>query len=351
MNNIKLTQFSHGGGCGCKISPAILAELLSHTPKGCLPPELLIGAETADDAAVYQLNDEQAVIATTDFFTPIVDNPYDFGRIAATNALSDVYAMGGTPIMALAIVGMPLDKLPKEAIGKILEGGATVCQNAGIPIAGGHSIDILEPVYGLVAIGTVNPKQLLSNARAQANDRLVLTKPLGIGMLSAALKKGILTDEGYAELIKWTTLLNKVGSHLAKIDGVHAMTDVTGFGLAGHLLEMCKGANLHAQIDFAKLTFIDEALTLAQQSIATGASNRNWQSYGEHIALSANIELWQRNLITDPQTSGGLLIACSESALPQVQQTIKTLQNNEGTIIGKMVANPNCQSTEMVTVL
>lgn len=336
MEEIKLTQFSHGGGCGCKISPAVLTELLAKVPVGPIPPALLIGTETSDDAAVYQLNDTQAVIATTDFFTPIVDNPFDFGRIAATNALSDIYAMGGTPIMALAIVGMPLDKLPKSAIGDILAGGADICRQAGIPIAGGHSIDILEPVYGLVGIGMVNPQQLKSNAAAQANDVLVLTKPLGIGMLSAALKKGQLDTNHYAELIKWTTTLNKVGAEIANIDGVHAMTDVTGFGLAGHLLEMCRAAKCQAQIRFEQLPFLASALNIAKQGTATGASNRNWLSYGDAIKLADSFELWQRNLLTDPQTSGGLLIACSENALPQVQATIERSQGNQGFIIGKI---------------
>lgn len=339
MNDIKLTQFSHGGGCGCKISPAILTQLLSAIPKGCVPDALLVGTDTADDAAVYQLNEQQAVIATTDFFTPIVDDPYDFGRIAAANALSDIYAMGGKPIMALALVGMPLDKLPKEVIGKVLEGGAAICKEAGIPIAGGHSIDILEPIYGLVGIGVVNPQQLLTNANAQSGDVLVLSKPLGIGMLSAALKKGILSSADYNELIKWTTTLNKVGAELAGLDGVHAMTDVTGFGLAGHLLEMARGAKLQAAINFSQLPILDSALHIAQQNIATGASTRNWQSYGESIHIPEMMPLWQRNLLTDPQTSGGLLIACTEAALPMVQEIINSQQGNECAVIGRMEKN------------
>lgn len=347
MNNIKLTQFSHGGGCGCKISPAVLTELLANIPKGCLPDRLLVGTDTADDAAVYQLNEQQAVIATTDFFTPIVDNPYDFGRIAAANALSDIYAMGGTPIMALALVGMPLDKLPKDVIGRVLEGGAVICKEAGIPIAGGHSIDILEPIYGLVGIGVVNPKQLLSNANAKAGDVLVLSKPLGIGMLSAALKKDLLTSDDYAELVKWTTTLNKVGTHMASLDGVNAMTDVTGFGLAGHLLEMARGAKLQAHINFTQLPILETALRIAEQGIATGASTRNWQSYGDAIIIPKDMPLWQRNLLTDPQTSGGLLISCTEKALPQVQETISKLQGNEGVVIGQMIKE---HSTGLVSV-
>ena len=242
--NIKLTQFAHGGGCGCKIAPGLLREILARAPQGLVPPELLVGTETSDDAAVYRLNDQQALVATTDFFTPIVDDPYDFGRIAATNALSDIYAMGGTPIMALAIVGMPIAKLPPEVIGRVLEGGAAVCRAAGIPIAGGHSIDVLEPIYGLVGLGLVHPEKVRRNADARAGDVLVLGKPLGVGVLSAALKKGQLDAAGYAEMLRHTTQLNRVGMALAQIDGVHAMTDVTGFGLAGHLLEICRGAQL-----------------------------------------------------------------------------------------------------------
>jgi len=297
MQKIKLTQFSHGGGCGCKISPVILQQLLANIPTGVLSNELLVGTNTADDAAVYKLNDRQAVVATTDFFTPIVDDPYDFGQIAATNALSDIYAMGGKPIMALAIVGMPLDKLPIEAISKILAGGASICQKVGIPIAGGHSIDILEPVYGLVAIGIVEPTKLLSNANAKMGDVLVLTKPLGIGMLSAALKKDLLAEADYALMVKLTTTLNTVGSELGNIKGVHAMTDVTGFGLAGHLLEMCQGAKLQATVNFSQLPLIDAAINIAKQGIATGASTRNWQSYGESIRLSDAFLPWQRNLL------------------------------------------------------
>ena len=337
MESIKLTQYSHGGGCGCKISPAVLTELLAHTPAGILPPGLLVGTDTADDAAVYQVNPQQAIIATTDFFTPIVDDPYDFGRIAATNALSDVYAMGGNPLFALAIVGMPINKIPHDAIGRILEGGASVCKNAGIPIAGGHSIDILEPVYGLVGIGMVDPAHMLTNAKAKAGDILVLTKPLGIGILSAALKKNLLTPNAYEQMIRWTTTLNKAGTQIAQIPHVHAMTDVTGFGLCGHLLEMCRGAHLSAQINFSQLPFIEDALELARQGIATGASGRNWLSYGESITLPPNIHDWQHKLLTDPQTSGGLLIACDKAALPQVQQTIEAAQGTPGHVIGQML--------------
>ena len=314
---IKLTQYSHGGGCGCKMSPAILRQILS-APLPLMPPELLVGAETSDDAAVYQLNAEQALVATTDFFTPIVDDPRDFGRIAATNALSDVYAMGGKPIMALAVVGMPLEKLPLAVITEILEGGAEVCARAGIVIAGGHSIDLLEPVYGLVAIGLVHPRQVKRNSGARDGDLLVLGKPLGIGILSAALKKGLLTPEGYAEMLAQTTKLNTTGALLATMGGVHAMTDVTGFGLAGHLLEICRASSLTAEVEFARLPVIAEAQRLLLQGISTGASARNWASYGEEVVLPAASEEWQQKLITDPQTSGGLLVSCAASSLDEV---------------------------------
>lgn len=316
--DIKLTQFSHGGGCGCKIAPTILAQLLAKIPAGLVPPALMVGTETADDAAVYRLNDTQALVATTDFFTPIVDDPYDFGRIAAANALSDVYAMGGTPILALSLVGMPLDKLPLEVISRILEGGSAICREAGIPIAGGHSIDILEPVYGLVALGLVHPDRVKRNADAQAGDVLILGKPLGVGILSAALKKGRLDGAGYAEMIRHTTQLNRVGPQLGELAGVHALTDVTGFGLLGHLLEICRGASVAAEIEFARLPLIDIAAAHARAGIATGASARNWAGYGEAVVLDPALAPWQRALLTDPQTSGGLLVSCAPAAADAV---------------------------------
>lgn len=308
---IKLTQFSHGGGCGCKIAPAVLTEILSATPLRTFPPELLVGTETSDDAAVYQLNAEQAIVATTDFFTPIVDDPRDFGRIAAANALSDIYAMGGKPIFALAVVGMPLDKLPLDVIREILAGGEEICAGAGIPIAGGHSIDVLEPIYGLVGLGVVHPQRVKRNSGAQAGDMLVLGKPLGIGILSAALKKGLLSAAGYAEMISLTTQVNTPGAALAGFTGVHAMTDVTGFGLAGHLLEICRGSGLRARLDFTGLPLIAEAVTHVRQGIATGASTRNWSGYGQLVQMPIGAEEWQQKLLSDPQTSGGLLVACA----------------------------------------
>ncbi len=340
MDQIKLTQFSHGGGCGCKIAPGVLSELLAGMPAGLMPPELLVGTDTADDAAVYRLNEHQAIVATTDFFTPIVDDPYDFGRIAATNALSDVYAMGAAPIMALAIVGMPLDKLPPEVIGRILQGGSDVCRDAGIPVAGGHSIDVLEPIYGLVGLGVVDPARVKTNAGARAGDVLILSKPLGIGILSAGLKKARLSVEGYAEMLRWTTMLNRVGARLAGMDGVHAVTDVTGFGLAGHLLEMCRGATLTATLRFADLPLIPEAEALVREGIATGASTRNWASYGSDVSLAEDAPIWQRKLITDPQTSGGLLIACAPETVTEVQAAILAAQGCTGTVIGSMEQGP-----------
>src|ERR1051326_7926491 len=283
---IRLTEFSHGGGCGCKIAPAVLSEILAASPiKGVLSKDLLVGTETADDAAVYRLNDEQAIVATTDFFTPIVDDPHDFGRIAATNAISDIYAMGGKPIFALALVGMPLEKLPVSVIRSIIAGGEAVCAQAGIPIAGGHSIDTLEPIYGLVALGLVHPKKVKKNSSGKAGDVLILGKPLGIGILSAALKKGKLSEAGYREMVDWTTKLNTPGEALAEMPGVHALTDVTGFGLAGHLLEIGRGSKLAGEVRFDSLPLITEALQWAKEGIATGASGRNWKGYGHEVVF------------------------------------------------------------------
>lgn len=338
MTDIRLTQFSHGGGCGCKIAPAVLSRMLAAMPPGLVPPDLLVGTEHSDDAAVYRLNDQQAIVATTDFFTPIVDDPFDFGRIAATNALSDVYAMGAQPIMALAIVGMPIDKLPPEVIGRILEGGASVCREAGIPVAGGHSIDVLEPIYGLVGLGVVAPAEVKRNSDAQAGDVLILTKPLGIGVLSAGVKKAVLSDDDYAEMVRWTTTLNRVGAALAKLPGVHAMTDVTGFGLAGHLLEICRGSQLTARLEAERLPFIDAALALAKTGVATGASGRNLASYGEALQLPGDAPAWLSTLLSDPQTSGGLLIACAPSAADEVCALIRETQGNDGWVIGELSA-------------
>ena len=334
MDKVRLTQFSHGGGCGCKIAPAVLSRIISESALKTIPKDLLVGIETSDDAAVYRLNDEQAIVATTDFFTPIVDDPYDFGRIAATNALSDVYAMGGKPIFALAIVGMPLDKLPEDVIRQILAGGESICAEAGIPIAGGHSIDVLEPIYGLVGIGVVHPQRVKRNSGARAGDVLILGKPLGIGILSAALKKGLLSPAGYDEMMRWTTKLNVTGARLSQLEGVHAITDVTGFGLAGHLLEICRGSKLAATVEFDKLPLIGEAVKHVQAGIATGASTRNWSGYSHEVTIAG--EEWRQKVITDPQTSGGLLVACAADAAAEVLAACRADGFDQAAIIGRM---------------
>jgi selenide, water dikinase len=314
----RLTSLSHGGGCGCKIAPGVLSEILKGSARMPMPKELLVGIETADDAAVYQLNDEQALIATTDFFMPIVDDPFDFGRIAATNAISDVYAMGGRPILALALVGMPINVLSTQTIARILAGGESVCQAAGIPIAGGHTIDSVEAIYGLVALGLVHPKRVKRNADARAGDRLVLGKPLGVGLLSAALKKEQLSADGYAQMIDTTTRLNTPGPDLAALDGVHALTDVTGFGLAGHALELARGANCSVQIDWGRVPQLNGVRALAAQGFVTGASGRNWAGYGSDVELPAHFAAEDKALLTDPQTSGGLLVSCDAAAVGRV---------------------------------
>jgi selenide,water dikinase len=296
----------------------VLSEILKGTARMPMPPELLVGIETADDAAVYQLNDEQALIATTDFFMPIVDDPFDFGRIAATNAISDVYAMGGKPILALALVGMPINVLSTATIGRILEGGESVCRAAGIPIAGGHTIDSVEAIYGLVALGLVHPKRVKRNAGAKAGDVLVLGKPLGVGILSAALKKEALDAAGYQRMIATTTRLNTPGPELAALDGVHALTDVTGFGLAGHALELARGAKLSLEIDWQQVPVLEGVRGLVQSGHVTGASGRNWAGYGSDVALPQNFAEEERALLTDPQTSGGLLVSCAPEALDEV---------------------------------
>jgi selenide,water dikinase len=336
-----LTSLSHGGGCGCKIAPSVLAELL----KGGVPnrryAELLVGTDTSDDAAVYRLNESLAVVATTDFFMPIVDDPFDFGRIAATNALSDIYAMGARPILALAIVGMPINVLPQQSIREILRGGETVCEQAGIPVAGGHSIDSVEPIYGLAVTGVVDPKKVKRNSSARAGDVLILSKPLGVGIFSAAFKKGLLDDTGYRAMIETATQLNLPGMELASLAAVHAMTDVTGFGLLGHLLEMCRGSGLAARITAAQLPLLPGVLELARSGVATGASARNWQSYGRDVRLGPHLDGAQKAVLTDPQTSGGLLVACDPVELPAVQSTFARLGFAQAALIGRMSEGPS----------
>jgi len=337
---IKLTSFSHGGGCGCKIAPGVLSEILKNSSGFPVPKELMVGIETADDAAVYKLNDEQALIATTDFFMPIVDDPFDFGRIAATNAISDVYAMGGTPIMALALVGMPINKLPIETIGQIIKGGESICAEAGIPIAGGHTIDSVEPIYGLVVMGLVHPSKVKRNADAKAGDVLILGKPLGVGVLSAALKKGKLDEQGYQAMIANTTKLNKPGKALSEMAGVHALTDVTGFGLLGHLLELARGAKLEAQLDMHKIPLLPGVEALAHEGYFTGASGRNWEAYGKDVKLAESVSAAQHSLLTDPQTSGGLLVSCDPSSVDDVLALFRREGFESAAVIGKMVEGP-----------
>jgi len=334
----RLTSLSHGGGCGCKIAPGVLADLLKNAAPTRAFAQLLVGTETSDDAAVYRLNDTQAIIATTDFFMPIVDDPFDFGRIAATNALSDVYAMGGTPILALAIVGMPIKVLAPEVIREILRGGEAVCAQAEIPIAGGHSIDSVEPIYGLVALGTVHPDQVKRNSTARAGDVLVLGKPLGVGILSAALKKEQLDAAGYRAMIELTTRLNRAGPHLARVPGVHAMTDVTGFGLLGHLLEMCRGAGLTAHMQMSSVPLLDGVISMAERGLVTGASGRNWTSYGTSVQLAPGVTNAQQALLCDPQTSGGLLVACAEDAVGDVMAIFERHGFEGAALIGTMAA-------------
>ena len=331
----RLTSLSHGGGCGCKIAPGVLSEILKGTARMPMPKELLVGIETADDAAVYQLNDEQALIATTDFFMPIVDDPYDFGRIAATNAISDVYAMGGRPIMALALVGMPINVLSTATVARVLEGGESVCREAGIPIAGGHSIDSVEAIYGLVAMGLVHPKRVKRNADAKPGDLLVLGKPLGVGVQSAALKKNALDAAGYQRMIATTTRLNTPGPDLAALEGVHALTDVTGFGLAGHALEMARGANARVAIDWSSVPMLDGVRELALAGCVTGASGRNWAGYGDAVTLPSGWSPVDQALLTDPQTSGGLLVSCTPEGVDQVLAVFRQHGFGQAAVIGQ----------------
>ena len=343
---IRLTSLAHGGGCGCKLAPSVLQQLLGAEAKATPYAQLLVGVETGDDAAVWRLDDETCIVATTDFFMPVVDDPHDFGRIAATNAISDVYAMGGQPIMALAILGIPLDKVPLDIVRAILAGGASACEAAGIPVAGGHSIDTPEPIYGLAVIGTCRRANLRRNADANPGDALILTKPLGVGVYSAALKKGVLTGDCYAEMIASTTLLNRVGTTLAENAAVHAMTDVTGFGLLGHALEMARGSGLSLVIGADDLPLLREAVPLLRQGVVTGASGRNWASYGASVTLPAEFPDWRRNLLTDPQTSGGLLVACAAEHADAIVQMIVAAGYPAARRIGRTEAGAPCVRVE-----
>jgi len=334
----RLTSLSHGGGCGCKIAPGVLEDLLRELPQPAPFADLLVGRETSDDAAVYRINDEHAIVATTDFFMPVVDDPYDFGRIAATNALSDVYAMGGKPLFALAIVGMPLKSLAPQTIRDILRGGEAVCASAGIAIAGGHSIDSVEPIYGLAAIGLVDPRRVRRNSGARAGDVLVLGKPLGVGIHSAALRKEALDADGYREMIAVTTRLNDVGPALAALDGVHALTDVTGFGLLGHLIEMCRGSGLRASVRWRDVPLMAATADLARQGFVTGASQRNAQSFEGKVVFESSADALAPAIAFDPQTSGGLLVACARDAVGDVLRAFHDAGFDAAAAIGEFAA-------------
>lgn len=312
--------------------------MLAKSPVTRIFPDLLVGNESSDDAAVYRINDTQAIVATTDFFTPIVDDPYDFGRIAATNAISDIYAMGARPFLALGLLGMPVGKLPVEIVQRIVAGGHSVCEAVGIPIGGGHSIDSTEPIYGLVVLGLVHPDKVKRNDRAQDGDALILGKALGVGILSAALKKGELSEKAYQQMLDTATQLNTPGVALADMPGVHALTDITGFGLLGHLLEICRGSRLAAEISFGQLPVLSAARHLLEQGYATGASDRNWSSYERDIRLPVGVPDWHRKLLTDPQTSGGLLVACDSASVPQVLRVFQDQGFQSAARIGTLVA-------------
>lgn len=340
-DNIRLTSLSHKGGCGCKIRPDFLDSLLKRSTSLLPSKELLVGNETGDDAAVYQINEQQAIIATTDFFMPIVDDAHDFGAIAATNAISDVYAMGGTPILALAMVGMPIQTLPRASIQEILIGGETACIRAGISIAGGHTIDSLEPIYGLTVLGLAHPKDIKRNVGAKAGDKIILSKALGVGVYCAALKKAKLDDTSYAELLQLTTQLNKPGIQLAKLEGIHALTDVTGFGLIGHLAKMCANSKVSAQIYWDKIPLLKQAHNLAQQGFITGASTSNWQAYHHKITNPDFLGPIEQALFTDPQTSGGLLVACSQDRLEEALAIFRDEGFLDAAVIGEFTEAPN----------
>jgi selenide,water dikinase len=306
MSPVRLTQYSHGAGCGCKISPKVLAEILAKVPVAARDPHLLVGYDSRDDAAVYRINDHEAVVSTTDFFMPIVDDPFDFGGIAAVNAISDIYAMGAKPIMAIAILGWPLEKLDPAVAGDVLSGAREACSRAGIPLAGGHSIDAPEPIFGLAVTGLVHPARVRSNDLALPGDELYLTKPLGIGILTTAQKKGVLTDEDFRTVRALMLELNDLGAELADIAAVRSMTDVTGFGLLGHLTQLCEASNVCAEVDFARVPQLEALPRYLAQNTVPGGTARNFASYGHKISpLGEDV----KNVLCDPQTSGGLLVA------------------------------------------
>ncbi len=316
----------------------MLTEILAELPTPFADPNLLVGKDTNDDAAVYQVAGDRVIVASTDFFMPIVDDPRMFGRIAAANAVSDIFAVGASPIFALAVVGMPVNILPTSVIGQILAGGVEICAEAGFAVAGGHSIDAPEPIYGLAVIGMAVPGHIKRNDTAKAGDVLILGKSLGTGILSNAFKKSELDDEGYRQLVETTTRLNSIGIEFGKIPTVHAMTDVTGFGVLGHLLEICRGSNLAAQLSWAELPILAVAAALAKQGHNTGAGDRNWLAAKDHVTLPGDIEPWQRNLLTDPQTGGGLLVAAAPEAADQILAMFKNQGHPDARIIGRLAA-------------
>jgi selenide, water dikinase len=317
--DIKLTEYSHGAGCGCKISPQVLDKILHSELNFAADPNLLVGNQSRDDAAAYDIGNDQVILSTTDFFMPIVDDPFDFGRIAATNAISDIYAMGGKPLMAIAILGWPVNKLAPELAAKVIEGARTVCADAGMMLAGGHSIDSLEPIFGLAVTGMVGKAQLKQNNTATPGCQLLLTKPLGIGILTTAQKQKILLDEDQYIARDLMCQLNKIGADLADVNGVKAMTDVTGFGLLGHLLEICEGSDLNAQLDFDAIPLIPQAKAYLAKGAIPGGTTRNFASYGHKVGPMSEV---QQQLLCDPQTSGGLLLAVEPAAILQVQDLL-----------------------------
>ena len=335
-DEIRLTQFSHGAGCGCKIAPKVLDEILqnnSHMSNA----RLLVGNDSKDDAAVYDLGDGTGLVSTTDFFMPIVDDPYQFGRIAAANAISDVYAMGGKPIMALAVLGWPVTKLSPAVAQRVIAGGSSVCKEAGIPLAGGHSIDSPEPIFGLSVSGIVSIENLKRNNTAREGDILFLTKPIGIGIFSTALKRGKLLDEHYTLLIEQISTLNSIGEELGKIKEVNAMTDVTGFGLLGHLLEMAEGSGLTAEIEYSAIPKLEGFEYYIQQKTVPDSTSRNWNSYSEKVGFGKEVNVMEAfSLLPDPQTNGGLLISVSAKGAPEVAALLKSKAVHHEPI-GKMV--------------
>ncbi|MFV0410090.1 MAG: selenide, water dikinase SelD [Paracoccus sp. (in: a-proteobacteria)] len=333
---MKLTDLAHGGGCGCKLGPAVLRDLLADQPLAQVFPQLLVGNAESDDAAVWQIDERTCVIATTDFFMPMVDDPRDFGKIAAANAISDIYAMGGRPIMALAILGMPISVMEPATIREILAGGGDICAEAGIPIAGGHSIDAPEPIYGLAVIGICAPEDLRRNGGARVGDKLILTKPVGVGIYSNAIKKGTATDADIAEMVATCTTLNKIGQDLSTMPEVHAITDVTGFGILGHGLEMARGAGLALRIERAAIPLLDRAAELAASGHQTGASGRNWDAVGGDTRLPEAITEAERTVLTDPQTSGGLLVAVAPEAADAILTRIRQ-RHPKARVIGEAV--------------